>query len=169
MRCFGLARLLVAAVGAFALRFLGFKLSRAVNLPGILRGGDFFCAAERTAARDVAFCLAIRCLLEPCTSGCGSAVGRQVSPSSAMRQRTSPRAAPSVSALVQAEHPIHRTQFGGLDQLGMGHGDSVERAFEFLLPEREKILERREAWKQVVVLPNVRLQQGWMIGQPVKD
>jgi hypothetical protein len=32
---------------------------RAVDLPAVLRGGDFFCAAVRTAARDVGFFLAI--------------------------------------------------------------------------------------------------------------
>jgi len=43
---------------------------RAVDVLAILRAGDFFCAAERAAARDVGFCLAIPCLPEFGAPGC---------------------------------------------------------------------------------------------------
>ena len=41
----------------------------------------------------------------------------------------------------------------------MRDGDGKQRAVELLFPEREEILQRREIWKQIVVLPDVSLQQ----------
>jgi hypothetical protein len=49
-------------LGALALRGLGLIAFRALDVPAVLRVGDFFCAAVRAAARDLGFCLAIGCL-----------------------------------------------------------------------------------------------------------
>jgi len=75
-----------ANVLAFALRFLGFNVCRAADLLAILRAGDFFCAAERAAARDVGFCLAIPCLPDSGRTRLPEAPLEQVSRSSATRQ-----------------------------------------------------------------------------------
>src|SRR5450759_1060418 len=84
MRCFGRARLAVGNARALVLRTLALRfvalrsvalrsaalrsaaliVFRAVDLAAGFRAGDFFCAAVRLAARDVGFCLAIRCLPE---------------------------------------------------------------------------------------------------------
>src|SRR6478609_10278977 len=59
MRCFGRARFAAGTPRALVLRSLALMIFRAVDLLAVLRGGDFFCAAVRAAARDVGFCLAI--------------------------------------------------------------------------------------------------------------
>src|SRR3569833_2197625 len=51
----------------------------------------------------------------------------------------------------------------------MRHRDCIERPFQLLLPEGKEILQSREFWKQVVVLPDIGLQQRGMIRHPVKD
>src|ERR1700761_4548728 len=70
---------------------------------------------------------------------------------------------------MQPEHTVHGAQLGGLDQLGMRDADRIKRSLELLLPERQEILQRREAWKQIVILPDIGLQQRWMIRNPIKD
>jgi hypothetical protein len=45
----------------------------------------------------------------------------------------------------------------------------MQRAFERLEPEGEKTVERRKARAEVVVLPDVGLQQGRMIRQAIED
>ena len=67
MRYFGRARLAAGCARALVLRSLALICFRDVDLAAVLlatllRAGDFFCAAVRTAARDVGFCLAIPCL-----------------------------------------------------------------------------------------------------------
>src|ERR1700681_4834166 len=59
MRCFGRARLAGAGARPLALSFFRAVGLAAVLLATVLRGGDFFCAAMRPAAREVGFCLAI--------------------------------------------------------------------------------------------------------------
>src|SRR6516225_3922970 len=49
------------------------------------------------------------------------------------------------------------------------HGHRVERTVELLLPEGEEILQRRELRKQIVILPDVGLQQRGMIRHAIED
>src|SRR5215212_5252442 len=86
MRCFARACLGGAEARALAFRSLGLVVCRAVDVLAILRAGDFFCAAERAAARDVGFCLAIPCLPDSGRTRLPEAPPEQVSRSSAMRQ-----------------------------------------------------------------------------------
>ncbi len=59
---------------------------------------------------------------------------------------------------MQPEHTVDGAQFSGLDQLGVRNPDRIKRPLEFLLPEVEEILQRREFRKQIVILPDVCLQ-----------
>src|SRR6266404_849335 len=76
---------------------------------------------------------------------------------------------PTEIRLVQPKDAVDGAQFGRLDQLGVRNGDGEQRAFELLLPEREKILQRREIRKQIVVLPDIGLQERGMIRHPIKN
>ena len=58
---------------------------------------------------------------------------------------------------MQPEHAVDGAQFGRLDQLGMRHRHREQRAIEFLLPENQKVLQRRKLRKQIVVLPDIGL------------
>ena len=55
---------------------------------------------------------------------------------------------------MQSEDAIDGVQFGGLDELGMCDGDCEQWTFKRFFPEREKILQRREIRKHIVVLPD---------------
>src|SRR3954454_160962 len=51
----------------------------------------------------------------------------------------------------------------------MRHGDGEQRTFELRFPEREEILQRRKVREQVVVLPDIGLQQPVTIRAAVDD
>ena len=51
----------------------------------------------------------------------------------------------------------------------MRHDHRVEGAIEFFLPKGEEILECREFRKQIVILPDIGLQQRGMIRHPIED
>src|ERR1035437_9004292 len=91
--------------------------------------------------------------------GCRKRRSREVSHSSATRQRTLPLARFAASALMQPEHAVDGAEFGGLDQLGMGHRHGEQRSLQRSFPEAEKILQRRKFREQIVILPDVSLQQ----------
>src|SRR6202022_698732 len=76
---------------------------------------------------------------------------------------------PTKSHSMQPEHTVDGAQFSRLDQLGMRHGDGEQRAVELFLPEGEKILQRREFRKQIVILPDVGLQQRGMIRHAIQN
>src|SRR5436305_1732658 len=64
---------------------------------------------------------------------------------------------------------IHGAQLGRLDQFGMRDGDGKQGALELPFPKGEEILQRRKVWKQVIVLPDVGLQQPVTIRPTVHD
>jgi hypothetical protein len=70
---------------------------------------------------------------------------------------------------VQAEHAVDWAQFGRLDQPGMRDRHRMQRPLQLLLPEREKILQCGKSWKQVVVLPDVALQQPALIRTTIEN
>src|SRR5689334_21561991 len=83
-------------------------------------------------------------------------------------QRRRPRAfAPSVS--MELKHPVHGSQLGWLDQPRMRDGDGEQRSVELFLPEREKVVQRRKFWKEIVVLPDECLQQRRVIRHPIEN
>src|ERR1043166_3744879 len=70
---------------------------------------------------------------------------------------------------VQPELAIHRADFRRLDQPRMRDGDRMQRPFELLQPEREKLVEHRKLRTEIVVLPDVSLQKRGMVGHPVEN
>src|SRR6516164_8830388 len=70
---------------------------------------------------------------------------------------------------VQPELAVDRADLGRLDQTRMRHGDRVQRAFQGLQPEIEEFVERRKYRAEIVVLPNIALQQPGVIRPPVQN
>jgi hypothetical protein len=70
---------------------------------------------------------------------------------------------------MQPEYAVDGAKLGWLNQPGMRHGHRVERSIEFFLPEGEEIRQRRKFRKQIVVLPDVGLEQRGMIRHPIED
>src|ERR1035437_3866283 len=101
--------------------------------------------------------------------GCRRRRSREVSHSSATRQRTLPLARFAASALMQPEYAVDGAKFGGLDQLGMGHRHGEQRSLQRFFPEAEKILQRRKFREQIVILPDVSLQQRGMIRHAIQN
>src|SRR6266571_2715143 len=74
-----------------------------------------------------------------------------------------------VALSMQPEHPVDRAQLGRLDQARMGDRHRVQRPVELLLPECEEALEDRKVRAQIVVLPDIGLQQPGMVGAAIED
>src|ERR1700733_13941837 len=70
---------------------------------------------------------------------------------------------------MQPKYAVDGAQFSGLDQLGMRDPNRIKRSLEFLLPEGKEVPQRREFRKQIVILPDVCLQQRGMIRHPVEN
>src|SRR5215471_5439755 len=51
----------------------------------------------------------------------------------------------------------------------MRHGDRVQRAFQGLQPETKELVERRKYRAEIVILPDIALQQPGVIRPPVKN
>jgi hypothetical protein len=70
---------------------------------------------------------------------------------------------------MQPEHAVDGAQFGGLDQLGVSDRHGEQRSLQRLFPEAEEILQRRKFGKQIVVLPDIGLQQRGMIRHAIEN
>src|SRR5215510_10081579 len=70
---------------------------------------------------------------------------------------------------VQSEFAADRFELGRLDQLAVSHAHRMQGSFKLFLPEREKTLELGKLGEQVVILPDVGLQQPAMIRTPIQD
>src|SRR5215470_13576193 len=191
MRCFGRAFVL-----AGVLRPLDLMALRDDNLDALPRPIHFFFTAGCAAGRDAAFCLAM-CALpffvdrEEASTKNGNcrwperqfvewAKARLRPPSLARARRWACVALPTLrtrraearkseGGSMQLENPVHRPQLGRLDQPRMRHGDREQRSLELFLPESEEILQRREFRKQIVILPDVSLQQRRVIRHPIEN
>ena len=64
---------------------------------------------------------------------------------------------------MQPELAVDRTDLGRLDQPGMRHGDRVQRALQGLQPEIEEFVERWKYRTEIVILPDIALQQPGVI------
>ena len=51
----------------------------------------------------------------------------------------------------------------------MRNSDRMQDTFERFLPKLQKALQLREIWVEVVVLPDIALQQPGMVRAPVQD
>src|SRR5262249_10799908 len=70
---------------------------------------------------------------------------------------------------VQPELAVDRADLGRLDQPGMRHSDRVQRAFQGLQPEIEEFVEHRKCRAEIVILPDIALQQPGVIRPPVEN
>jgi len=70
---------------------------------------------------------------------------------------------------MQSKFPADRLKLRRLDQLGVRDANRMQRPLKLLLPEGQEALQLGKFGKQIVVLPNVGLQQPLMIGTPVQD
>src|SRR4029450_1434449 len=69
----------------------------------------------------------------------------------------------------QVELAVDRAQLGGPNQARVRDRDRVERSLQLFQPEREKAVEHRKSRTQIIVLPDIGLQQRWMVGKPIKN
>ena len=70
---------------------------------------------------------------------------------------------------MQPENAVHRFDLDRFNEAGMRNGDRMQDTFERFLPKLQKTLQLREIWVEVVVLPDVALQQPGMVRAPVQD
>src|SRR6476660_9218699 len=70
---------------------------------------------------------------------------------------------------VQSEFAADRFELRRLDQLAVGHLHGMQWPLKLFLPEPEKTLQLGKLGEQIVILPDVGLQQPAMIGTPVPD
>src|ERR1700730_10840034 len=74
-----------------------------------------------------------------------------------------------VANSLQPELAIDGADLGRLDQARMRHRHRVQRALELLQPEIEELVELGKGRAEVVILPDISLQQPGVIGPPVED
>ena len=64
---------------------------------------------------------------------------------------------------VQPKLAVDGANFGRFDQARVRHGDRVQRAFELFQPKVQKLIQLRKAGAEIVILPDIGLQQPRMI------
>src|ERR1700679_4268365 len=70
---------------------------------------------------------------------------------------------------MKAELLRDRLHFARPDQAIVRHRDRMQRAVELVAPEGEELLQFRKGGCQIVILPDVILQQAGMVGQMVEN
>jgi hypothetical protein len=70
---------------------------------------------------------------------------------------------------MQPKLAVDRSDLGRPDQPRMGDGDRVQRSLKGLQPEIEKFVERRKGRAEIIILPNIGLQEPGMIRPPIKN
>ncbi len=78
-----------------------------------------------------------------------------------------PLGAPRFSISVDDDFGADQPHLGRPQQARVGESHRVDRPVEFASPEIQELLELREAGRDVVVLPDVRLEQGLCVGHPI--
>src|ERR1700733_6962745 len=97
-----------------------------------------------------------------------TAAGGQVKAGAAFRADEAPNRR-SRAASVQPELAVDRADLRRLDQPRVRHRHRVQRALKLLQPEIEELVELRKCRAEIVVLPDISLQQPGVIGPPVED
>jgi hypothetical protein len=64
---------------------------------------------------------------------------------------------------MEPENAIHCFDLGGSDEAGKRNSDRMQTTFERFRPNLQKALQLGEIWVEVVVLPDVALQQPGMV------
>src|SRR5437867_384914 len=70
---------------------------------------------------------------------------------------------------MQAELAFDEAELRRRDQPPVRHANAIERAVEIRVPEIEEVSELGEAGREVVVLPDIALQQLGVVRKPVED
>src|SRR5262245_39065960 len=70
---------------------------------------------------------------------------------------------------VQSELAVDRLELRRLNQPAVSHAHRMQWPFKLFLPEREKTLQLGKVGEQIVILPDVGLQQPAIIGTPIQD
>jgi hypothetical protein len=70
---------------------------------------------------------------------------------------------------MQSELPIECPDLCGLDELRMADQHAVQRAIESLPPKPKKLEQYRKFWREIVILPDVGLQEARVVGQMIED
>src|SRR6516162_6633364 len=70
---------------------------------------------------------------------------------------------------MQPEDTVDGAQFRRLDQSRVGNHHGMQRPLELALPKNQEFLQAREVRAQIVVLPNIRLEQPAMVWTAVVD
>jgi hypothetical protein len=68
---------------------------------------------------------------------------------------------------MQGEIRIYKFQLGGPDQLRVRHRHSIELALEIAVPKIKETFQLRKAGVQIIILPDITLEQAGMIWQAV--
>src|SRR3954469_24543480 len=86
-----------------------------------------------------------------------------------MEKRRMRRAIERKRASVQPKLAVDGLDFGRLDQPRMGHRDREQWSLKLFQPKIEELVENGEIRAEIVLLPDVGLQQEGMIRKPVQD
>src|SRR6266568_3422427 len=70
---------------------------------------------------------------------------------------------------MQPEYAVDRAYLRRANELRVRDRHGMQRPFEILAPECEELLKHRKLRPDVVLLPNVGLQQPWVIRATVED
>jgi hypothetical protein len=70
---------------------------------------------------------------------------------------------------MQPEFAVDGSELRRLDQLAVGHAHRMQRTLKLLFPEIEEAVEFGKFGKEIVVLPDIGLEQPMMIGTPIQD
>jgi hypothetical protein len=70
---------------------------------------------------------------------------------------------------MKPENAIRCFDLDRFDEVGMRNRDRMQDTFERFPPKLQKTLQLREIWVEVVVLPDVALQQPGMVRAPIQD
>jgi hypothetical protein len=76
---------------------------------------------------------------------------------------------PQVGRLVETEDAVDRLNLGRLDQFAVRNLDRVQGTLELRLPEVQELLQYREIGENIVILPDVLLQEPPMVGPAIKN
>jgi len=76
---------------------------------------------------------------------------------------------PSPAGLMKPPFASARKDFCGFEESGVREGDSVKRSVEGVSPEIEKPAKHGKVRRQIVVLPNIGLQDRRMIWHSVEN
>ena len=69
---------------------------------------------------------------------------------------------------MQLELAVDRANFCRLDQARMRHDDRVQWAFELFQPKVQKLVQVRKTGAEIVILPDIGLEQPRMIRPPIE-